>query len=132
MVVERFTGAQEVVMTKPRGQAEESIYNQQVQVYRRRFAYTMVHDRRDSRATTLFCLSLRSVDTPEAEDDAVGHPGPAEGEYPALSSVAAPVPETEIRLESRQREHSPLHGVAATVVRAESSFKDASDLEAGA
>ena len=36
-------------MTNP-GEKEEATYIRQVQSYRRRFVYTMVHDRRDRRA----------------------------------------------------------------------------------
>ncbi|KHK00604.1 hypothetical protein [Desulfovibrio sp. TomC] len=93
-------------MTEPRGQTEESIYRRQVQAYRRRFPYTMVHDRRDGRAGILPRGSI--VDAPEGERVAVAHPDVANGENPALP------------------------GVAAAVAATDSRFRDASDPETGA
>jgi len=45
-------------MTHP-GKREEAIYIRQVQRYRRRFPYTMVHDRRDRRAGAKCCSAVR-------------------------------------------------------------------------
>lgn len=71
-------------MTRPGASAEEAVYLRQVRAYRRRFNYTMVHDRRDSRAKMTFLPVFRPPDG-SRDDTARGEtPGPAAPDTPAV------------------------------------------------